>query len=71
VEASLDRIKSELLAQLRSDTKFSFVNTRLILKTGVSLRDYKAEEATDPRLVARVLGALLEQGFTFTKGMTG
>ena len=68
--ASLDRIRSELAAQLRSDTKFSYVNTRLILKTGVSLRDYTPEEERDPHVVARVLGALLEQGFTFTKGTT-
>jgi hypothetical protein len=70
VVASLDWIKSELASQLGSDAKFSFVNTRLILKTGVSLRDYTREEAEDQRLVARVLGALVEQGFTFTKRMT-
>ena len=67
---SLDRIKSELVAQLQSDTKFSFVNTRLILKTGVSLRDYSPEEESHPQVVTRVLGALAEQGFTFTKETT-
>jgi hypothetical protein len=66
--SSLERIKSELLAQLCSDSKFSFVNTRLILRTGISLREYTREEAHDPRVVARVLGALSEQGFSFKGG---
>jgi hypothetical protein len=65
---SLDGIKSELITQLRSDSKFSFVNTRLILRTGINLRSYRAEEAGDPKVVAKVLGALTDQGFTFTRG---
>jgi hypothetical protein len=59
----LERIRSGLLAQLGSDSKFSFVNTRLILKTGINLRDYKPQEARDPAVVAKVVGALAEQGF--------
>ena len=65
---TLDRIKSDLVAQLRSDSKFSFVNTRLILSTGISLRDYGPEAARDPRVVSKVLAALTAQGFTFTEG---
>jgi hypothetical protein len=59
----LERIRSKLAAQLGSDSKFSFVNTRLILKTGISLRDYKPEEARDPAVIAKVVDALAEQGF--------
>lgn len=66
--SNLEWIKRELLAQLRSDSKFSFVNTRLILRTGISLREYTREDDHDPRVVARVLGALNEQGFTFKRG---
>ncbi|HEY4012364.1 MAG TPA: hypothetical protein VGM06_03435 [Polyangiaceae bacterium] len=66
--SNLERIKNELLAQLRSDSKFSFVNTRVILRTGVNLREYTLEEAHDPVVVARVLKALGEQGFTFHGG---
>ena len=65
---SLDRIKSDLLAQVRSDSKFSFINTRLILTTGISLRDYGPEQANDPDVVAKVLAALTAQGFTFSEG---
>ena len=65
---SLDRIKSDLLAQVRSDSKFSFINTRLILTTGINLRDYRPEDATDPKVVAKVLAALTAQGFTFPEG---
>jgi hypothetical protein len=64
----LDKIKGELLSQLRSESKFSFVNTRLILKTGISLRDYNPQEAHDPAVVAKVLDVLAEQGFTLKRG---
>ncbi len=64
----LDQIKRELLSQLRSDSKFSFINTRVILKTGVSLREYKPEEARDPDVVAKVLGVLAEHGFNLKQG---
>lgn len=64
----LDEVKDELLSLLRSDSKFSFINTRLILKTGISLRDYNSKEARDPDVIARVLGVLAEQGFTLKRG---
>jgi hypothetical protein len=60
----LGQIKNQLASQLRSDSKFSFINTRLILKTGINLRDYKPEEAFDPVVIAKVLVVLAEHGFT-------
>jgi hypothetical protein len=62
----LERIRNGLLSQLGSDSKFSFINTRLILKTGISLRDYTREEARDPVVVARVVVALAEQGYNLS-----
>lgn len=59
----LERIRNKLVAQLGSDSKFSFVNTRLILKTGINLREYSPQEGRDPAVVAKVIDALAEQGF--------
>jgi hypothetical protein len=65
---SLEQVKSELLSLLRSESTFSFINTRLILKTGINLRDYKPEDGRDAAVIAKVLGVLAEQGFTFERG---
>lgn len=60
----LYELKLWLLERLESPTQFTFVNTRLILRTGVDLA--KVEEPTlDPR-AAEVVNALGSMGFNPT-----
>lgn len=63
--ASLD----EVLAQLRTkhlagnDLRLAPVCTRVMLRTGVSLRTPRPEQGRDPAVITKVLACLAEMGY--------
>lgn len=58
---NLDAIKQALSAELNSDTAVRFINTRLILRTGVDL--HRADLSLSDELLARVKQELQAMGF--------
>lgn len=52
---TIGELKSLVVAEIRNDASFAFINTRLILRTGVNLNQLNAE--IEP---ARLERALLE-----------
>jgi hypothetical protein len=61
----LDAIRRALMQRLNEDAaSFTLLNTRLILRTGVSLSQINPRNSSNPQLVARVLAALGDMGFS-------
>ena len=52
---SLSTIRDSLSKELRNESEFSFVNTRLILRTGIDLRRYDEVSAERLENAVRVL----------------
>jgi hypothetical protein len=61
----LTDLATRLQQQLNNPASFSAVITRVLLRTGVSLRNPKPEQAGDPATVAKVAGVLAEMGYRF------
>ena len=59
---TLRALKQALSAELGSDTSFRFINTRLILRTGIDLQRVGDDELTPERL-STVRKELQEMGF--------
>ena len=59
---SLLAVRRALSEELKSDSKFLFINTRLILRTGIDLSRVE-ESASEPERVALVTQALREMGY--------
>ena len=68
VAITLVAIKEALREELSADSAFSFINTRLILRTGVDLNRADLTQVSPDRL-ARVKKELLEMGYL--KGLLG
>ncbi len=60
--SDLHAIKRALQAKFASDTLFSFLNTRLILRTGVDLTKV-TRSVRDPVAAQKVLTVLKEMGY--------
>jgi hypothetical protein len=56
-------VRHALLAHLGDDGKFSLVNARLILRTGINLSSLRSSQNSTISAVPRVLSALREMGF--------
>ena len=65
---SLDAVGSALLENLAAQTHFHFINTRLILQTGVNLKKIKPEQNHNPVLIGKVLEALTRMGVMVHRG---
>jgi hypothetical protein len=66
-------VRHALIAHLGDDGKFSLVNARLILRTGINLSSpARSSQDGTTSAVPRVLSALREMGFNLDgdKGMT-
>jgi hypothetical protein len=48
--------------KLENESRFLAVNTRLVLRTGVSLREIKPAQQKDPAVIAKVTAALTAMG---------
>jgi hypothetical protein len=59
---TLSELRIALNRQLDDPGKFYFVNTRLILSTGVNLNQLSAEANTDPARIAAVTSAIVSMG---------
>lgn len=60
---SLTDLAERLRQRLDTTNSFGPVTTRLLLRTGVSLRNPKPEQVNDGALVKRVSEALAEMGY--------
>jgi hypothetical protein len=56
-------VRHALLAHLGDDGKFSLVNARLILRTGINLSSLRSSQDSTISGVPRVLSALRDMGF--------
>jgi hypothetical protein len=59
---SLDQVRKQLTATINNPAMFSLINTRLILRTGVDLVEFKPSD-NQPANVEKVLAALKAMGF--------
>jgi hypothetical protein len=64
----LHEVRRALVTQLGSDGKFSLVNARLILRTGINLSSPRPGEDGSASAVARAVQALREMGFLLDGG---
>jgi hypothetical protein len=60
---SLEQVRGWLNSLLRDEAKFSLLNARLILRTGVNLASIKQSQSENQVAIAKVLGALAEMGY--------
>jgi hypothetical protein len=51
------------LQQSMTEANFAFVNTRVVLRTGVNLRDIRPDHHDDPAVLERVQHVLAELGY--------
>ena len=58
---SLPEVRDRMIEVLGHPDRLSFINARLVLRTGISLSNPEAEHTADD--VARVVGALREMGY--------
>jgi hypothetical protein len=64
--AAVSDLAKGLQAQLDNPAKFTAVSTRVLLRTGVSLREPRPDQDRDPALVTKVRDALAEMGYAWT-----
>lgn len=57
----LTRLSQTLQTRLEG-SRFSFVNTRILLRTGVNLREPRGDQANDPEVLGRVQAELAQMG---------
>ena len=55
---TLDDVQRALRARVGSDDAMKLVTTRVFLRTGVNLRQFRPEQNADVALVTKVIGAL-------------
>lgn len=60
--SSLVDLASRLRASLDGPTIFTCINTRLILQTGVNLKQISSEQDRDPSVIRKVEAALANMG---------
>ena len=58
-----DDLSCALRLLLGTDARFSLINSRLILRTGVNLRAIAPEQAANPDVRRKVVEALQDMGF--------
>ncbi len=63
VPASLEQVRERLLEELGRESKFHFINTRLILVTGLNLNEIVPNENYDQACIGRVIAELNAMGF--------
>ncbi len=63
---TLEEIKLEVRTLTGDDVRFSLVNVRVMLRTGVNLKAIKETQNDDARSIREVLSALAELGYTLT-----
>ncbi len=61
--ATLSDMAAHLQQQLDNPAKFSAVSTRVLLRTGVSLREPRADQQRDQALLGKVRDALADMGY--------
>lgn len=60
---SLDEVRAVLVAELGGEERLKMVNARLIMRTGINLKDIQPGHSRSPEKVARATFALREMGF--------
>jgi hypothetical protein len=63
--SSIAQLASMLEKKAGSAASASAISTRLILRTGVNLRQPRPEQANDPAVVEKVRAALADMGYAF------
>jgi hypothetical protein len=61
---TLEQIGQNLRAQLGTANIPKLLNTRIFLRTGVSLADVRPTQNADPSMIEKVAGALRDFGYT-------
>jgi len=52
-----------LQSSVPSDSSFRSVSTRVLLRTGVSIREPRPDQVRDPAAISKVMTALVSMGF--------
>ena len=63
--SSLTDLADRLERQLNNPASVRAVSTRVLLRTGVNMREPKPAQNQDAELVKKVAGALAEMGYRF------
>lgn len=63
--ASIADLAAMLERKTGNPASVAAISTRLILRTGVNLRNPRPEQANDPAVVEKVRVALADMGFAF------
>ena len=66
--SNLDEVRIALSFVIPDEARFNLVNSRLILRTGVNLRQPRPGQNTDAGVVSKVRSALSDMGFGFDEG---
>jgi hypothetical protein len=60
---ALDKVAAALLSVVGDELSFRPVCTRVLLRTGVNIREPRSDQITDPVAVHRVVTALTAMGY--------
>ncbi|MEU7908600.1 hypothetical protein [Actinoplanes sp. NPDC049118] len=63
--ATIATLAASLEQQLNNKSSFMAVSTRVLLRTGVSIRDPKPAQNADAAVVTKVRAALADMGYQF------
>ncbi len=59
----MDEVRRALLGLAGDEARFSLLNSRVILRTGLNLSDIKPTQRHDVVAIAKVMSALKEMGY--------
>lgn len=65
VVSSLTELAGRLERKLNNPASYRSIVTRVLLRTGVNIREPKSDQNGDPALVSKVTGILTEMGYRF------
>lgn len=61
---TLGEVSTALHRSVPADSSFRSISTRILLRTGVNLREPRPDQSANPVAIAAVVAALVSMGFT-------
>lgn len=61
---ALGDVANALRSSIKNDSSFRSVSTRVLLRTGVNVREPRPDQVRDPVAIGKVMTALVDMGYT-------